>query len=121
VGAKTAPTASDLQVRARGTSFGTPHVQALVQGVQDDDYLVRRHSAQTLLTLAGRHATIEKVPDLWAEIRDSDPMAWHRACPALGKVIGADVDSRSGLPDECRDYRAEFFPRVFLEEVACSR
>jgi hypothetical protein len=53
-------------------------VQALVQGVQDDEYLVRRHSAQTLLTLAGRHTTIEKVPDLWAEIRDSDPRAWRR-------------------------------------------
>jgi hypothetical protein len=54
-------------------------VQALVQSVQDDEHLVRRHSAQTLLTLAGRHTTIDKVPDLRGEIRDSDPMAWRRA------------------------------------------
>lgn len=54
-------------------------VQALVQGVQDDEYLVRRHSAQTLLTLAARHTVIEKEPGLWAEIRDSDPRAWRRA------------------------------------------
>ena len=58
----------------------TAVVQALAQGVQDDEYLVRRHSAQRLLTMAGRHTTIEKVPDLWADIRkDSDPAAWRRA------------------------------------------
>jgi hypothetical protein len=59
-------------------------IQALAQGVQDDEYLVRRHSAQRLLTMAGRHTTIEKVPDLWAEIRkDSDPAAWRRAAAEL--------------------------------------
>jgi hypothetical protein len=60
-------------------------VQALVQGVQDNDYLVRRHSAQTLLTLAARHTTIEKEPNLWAEIRDSDPRAWRRAGTELAR------------------------------------
>jgi hypothetical protein len=39
-------------------------VRALVHGAQHDDYLVRRHSSQTLLMLAGRHTTIEKVPHL---------------------------------------------------------
>ena len=42
-------------------------IQALARGVQDDEYLVRRHSAQTLLTLARTHATIENVPELWSE------------------------------------------------------
>ena len=60
-------------------------VQALVQGVQDGEYLVRRHSAQTLLTLAARRTTIEKEPDLWAEIHDSDPRAWHRAGTELAR------------------------------------
>jgi len=59
-------------------------VQALAQGVQDDEYLVRRHSAQTLLTLAGRHTTIEKAPDLWAKIRkDSDLAARRHAAAEL--------------------------------------
>lgn len=59
-------------------------VQALAQGVQDKEYLVRRHSAQTLLTLAGRHTTIEKVPDLWARIRkDREPAAWRHAAAEL--------------------------------------
>lgn len=63
-------------------------VQALAQGVQDDEYLVRRHSAQTLLTLAGRHTTIEKVPDLWAKIRsDIDPRAWRRAGTELVRPL----------------------------------
>lgn len=59
-------------------------VQALAHGVQDEQYLVRRHSAQTLLTLASRHTTIEKVPDLWAKIRDdADPQAWRQAATEL--------------------------------------
>jgi hypothetical protein len=61
-------------------------VQALAHGVQDEQYLVRRHSAQTLLTLAGRHTTIEKVPDLWAKIRGgSDPRAWRQAAIELAQ------------------------------------
>jgi hypothetical protein len=68
-----------------GFAPGTTVVQALVQGVQDGEYLVRRHSAQTLLTLAGRHAAIEEVPDLWAGIRGSDPIAWGRAGAELAR------------------------------------
>ena len=75
-------------------------VQALVHGVQDDQYLVRRNSAQTLLTLAGRHTTIEKVPHLWAMIRRGgsgrasdlwgmmirrDRRAWQRAATELAR------------------------------------
>ena len=60
-------------------------VQALVQGVQDGEYLVRRHSAQTLLTLAGRRAAIEEATGLWAEIRDNDPRAWLRAGTELAR------------------------------------
>jgi hypothetical protein len=59
-------------------------IQALARGVQDDEYLVRRHSAQTLLVLARRHTTVEKVPDLWAKIRDgSDPATRHQAAVEL--------------------------------------
>lgn len=60
-------------------------VQALVQAVQDGEYLVRRHSAQTLLTLAGRRTAIEKATGLWAEICDSDPRAWLRAGTELAR------------------------------------
>jgi hypothetical protein len=66
-------------------------VQALVHGVQDDQYLVRRHSAQTLLTLAGRHTTIEKVPDLWAMIRPSNS---GRAWRLWGMMIRRGRDDR---------------------------
>lgn len=70
-------------------------VQALFHGVQHDQYMVRRSSAQTLLTLAGRHTTIEKVPELWAMIgagnspqggggRD-DRLAWQRAATELAR------------------------------------
>jgi hypothetical protein len=59
-------------------------VEALAQGVQDNEY--RRHSAQTLLMLANRHTTIEKVPDLWSRIcSDSDPRAWRRAATELAR------------------------------------
>ena len=75
-------------------------VQALVHGVQHDNYLVRRNSAQALLILAGRHTTIEKVPHLWAMIRRGgsgrasdlwgmmirrDRRAWQRAATELAR------------------------------------
>ncbi len=60
-------------------------IQALGQGVQDLEYLVRRHSAQTLLTLAGKHTRIEKDPDLWADIKDSSPRAWRKAAAELAR------------------------------------
>jgi len=60
-------------------------IQALVSGVQDDEYLVRRHSAQTLLTLTGRHTTIEDEPDLWAKIRAERAQAWGEAAAELAR------------------------------------
>jgi hypothetical protein len=61
-------------------------VETLAQGVQDNEYLVPRHSAQTLLMLANRHTTIEKVPGQWSKIRsDGDPWAWRRAATELTK------------------------------------
>lgn len=57
-------------------------IRALAQGVQDGDYLVRRHSAQTLLVLAGRHTTIEQVPDLWVRIKDDNDREAHRQAAA---------------------------------------
>jgi len=60
-------------------------VKALIQGVQDDEYLVRRHSAQTLLALAGRRTTIEKVPGLWAKIRSDQSLAWREAGAELAR------------------------------------
>jgi HEAT repeat protein len=56
-----------------------PVVEALIQALEDGEYLVRRHSAQTLLTLAGRRTTIEGVPELWADIRASGAQKLSRA------------------------------------------
>jgi len=70
--------------------FGlSPRVlDALSKGVQDDDYLVRRHSAQSLLILAGRSTTIEKQPDLWRLIRiDHDKRAWRQAAADLCAMV----------------------------------
>lgn len=61
-------------------------IHALATGVGDREYLVRRHSAQSLLTLAGRHTTIEKLPDTCAKIRSgSAPRARRKAASELTK------------------------------------
>jgi hypothetical protein len=59
----------DAAIALRGFGPRAVVVQALHNGVRDRNYLVRRHSAQTLLDLAKRHTTIENEPSLWADIR----------------------------------------------------
>jgi|GEM_PF-2814274 len=63
----------------------TPRVvSALAAAVQDEEYLVRRHSAQSLLTLARRYTTIEHVPELWAKIKTgSAAQQWRDAADEL--------------------------------------
>ena len=62
----------------------TAVVQALARGVQHEEYLVRLYSAQTLLIMAGRHTTVDKVPDLRDKIRkDGDLAAWRQAADEL--------------------------------------
>jgi hypothetical protein len=59
-------------------------VAALAAGVQDEEYLVRRHSAQSLLTLARRRSTVEHEPELWAKITTgSTPQDWRNAADEL--------------------------------------
>ena len=61
---------------------------ALARGVGDDEYLVRRHAAQTMLTLAGRQTTIESVPDIWNLIRsERNPRSWGRAADRLRALL----------------------------------
>lgn len=54
-------------------------VRALALGVRDPEYLVRRHSAQALLTLARRPTTIENEPGIWEMIRGDRSRAWRAA------------------------------------------
>lgn len=61
-------------------------IDALASGVKDEQYLVRRHSAQSLLTLAGRKTAIEKVPRWWEKIRGDDPQTWRAAAAELARL-----------------------------------
>jgi hypothetical protein len=74
----------DAAFALRGFTPTTDVVQALAEGVRDHEYLVRRHSAQALLALAGRRTEIERLPGLWARIRgDSDHQSWSQAAAEL--------------------------------------
>lgn len=64
----------------------TPEFRAaLLRNVEDDDYLVRYHSATTLLRWAGIEATVEDHDDeLFGLIaKDDDPESWKRAAQSL--------------------------------------
>lgn len=57
---------------------------ALARGVVDEEYLVRRHSAQTMLILVGKHTTIEKLPDIWNLIRSArSRRSWRETADRL--------------------------------------
>ena len=64
-----------------------PVVQALTHGVRDSEYLVRRHSAQSLLALAQRTTTIEGEPGLLEDIRSEHRARWRRAATELAAPL----------------------------------
>jgi hypothetical protein len=75
-------------------------VAALAGGVEDEEYLVRRHSAQTMLTLAGMHTSIEETPALWNLIKpDNSRRSWQKAARRLSALLSQQADSaRPHLP-----------------------
>jgi phytoene dehydrogenase-like protein len=77
---------ADAAIALNGFAPSQAVVAALAGGVQDEEYLVRRDSAQSLLTLAHRHTTIEHEPALWAMIGSkASPRDWQQAADELTK------------------------------------
>jgi hypothetical protein len=59
----------------------------LLRNVQTEEYLVRFHSANTLLRWAGVDGSIEDMDELFTLLaKDADPAAWKRVAEALEKV-----------------------------------
>ncbi len=59
----------------------------LLRNVQAEDYLVRYHSASTLLRWAGVETAIDDDEHLFSLlVKDDDPKAWAEVAAALGKV-----------------------------------
>lgn len=78
----------DAAIALNAFPASPPVVASLAGGVVDEEYLVRRHSAQTMLTLAGRHTTIEEVPDLWNLIKsDHSKRSWRKAANRLRAML----------------------------------
>jgi hypothetical protein len=67
----------------------TPHlVQALAAAVRDPEYLVRYHSANTLLRYAGKTGDIADHAELFAKITPSaDRSAWRNAADQLSAAL----------------------------------
>src|SRR5262245_24597708 len=64
-------------------------VHALGQGVCDPEYLVRYHSANTLLLYAGQDAQIAEHKELFGLITsDTDPKSWQSASERLTAAAG---------------------------------
>jgi HEAT repeat protein len=61
-------------------------VAAVAQGVRDPAYLVRYHSANTLLRYAGKRGDLSDRPALFAKIAGDDPSGWHRASAELSET-----------------------------------
>jgi hypothetical protein len=60
---------------------------ALLRNVQTDDYLVRYHSASTLLKWAGVTTAIEDDDALFTLlVKDANPAAWKQVADALAKL-----------------------------------
>ena len=66
----------------------TPELrEALLRNVQDDDYLVRYHSATTLLRWSGSTAQLEDDDPLFSKIASDDaPKAWKAAADSLARL-----------------------------------
>jgi phytoene/squalene synthetase len=59
-------------------------IAAVAQGMTNEDYLVRYHSANTMLGYCGRPADVYAVPDLFDRIsEDSKPKLWSAAAAEL--------------------------------------
>jgi hypothetical protein len=61
-------------------------VDALVHGVQDREYLVRRHSAQALLVHGAKRTPIDDHATLWSQIGSTQPALWSSAAAELGRL-----------------------------------
>lgn len=60
---------------------------SLLRNVQTEDYLVRYHSATTLLQWAGVETSIEDHDELFTLlVKDEDPAAWKKVADALAKL-----------------------------------
>jgi hypothetical protein len=66
-------------------------IETLGAGVRDGEYLVRCHSANTLLRYASRAKRLNNIrdvterPTLFAKIRDNDPARWREAADQLAE------------------------------------
>jgi len=58
-------------------------VAAVAEGVRDPAYLVRYHSANTLLRYAGKRGDISTRKTLFAQVSGDDPEAWAAAAARL--------------------------------------
>ena len=67
-------------------------VTALAQGVQDPDYLVRYHAANTLLHFGGRAPSIADNVSLFSRVRaDGAPAKWESASVELAAMATAKL------------------------------
>ena len=74
----------DAAIALRDFPPGDVGRAALLRNVQADDYLVRYHSATTLLRWAGVTAQLEDDDALFSLIvKDEDPAAWAKVASAL--------------------------------------
>jgi hypothetical protein len=68
-------------------------IAALEQGAQDDEYLVRYHSANSLLAFAGASGGIADRRDLFGELAaDGSPGRWAEAASRLAEEARAALD-----------------------------
>jgi len=72
----------------------TPELaRVLARAVQDDEYLVRHHAADTLLAYAGRRRDVHHYPRLFTLIIAADPAAWQAAATKLVDALALPENS----------------------------
>ena len=75
-------------------------IAALVRGVEDPDYLVRYHAANTLLAWAGRQSDIAETPEFQLILEESTPAQRTQAGIGLAAMAAAVLHaSGSRAPD----------------------
>jgi hypothetical protein len=78
----------DAAIRLAAFPPTTALVDALAEGVRDPEFLVRYHSANTLLRWAGRGGDVLDDPDLFPRLADgAGPAGWSTAAQELAEAV----------------------------------
>lgn len=82
----------DAAIALRAFRATPAMIDALEATVQDREYLVRHHSANTLLAFAGRRPESAEDPALFALLTSRNPRRWRRAAEQLAQDARRALD-----------------------------